>query len=213
MSPGRAESKARIVCLGAPKYIGSDYLNDFSKEFDFEVLDASDRAETKENLPALIKTRGPIDGFIIRMGTPPYEPFDKDLLKSLVPECRIITSASAGFNEFDIDWMAKQGIVFCNSVDAVAEATADMAMFLILSVLKNASNAERSAKAGNWKKNMVPTRDPTNLTLGIVGMGSIGKVSASNHGQSSWHCTSTKRMSSIVSCQEGSRLQHENSLL
>ncbi|KAJ5612568.1 hypothetical protein N7510_005762 [Penicillium lagena] len=178
MSTGRAESKPRIICLGAPKYIGSNYLNDFSKEFDFEVLEAYDRAETKEKLPSLVRARGPIDGFIIRMGTPPYEPFDEDLLKLLTPECRIITSASAGFNEFDIGWMAEQGIVFCNSVDAVAEATADMAMFLILSVLKNASNAEKSAKAGNWRKNLVPTRDPTNLTLGIVGMGSIGKYLA-----------------------------------
>ncbi|KAJ5108935.1 hypothetical protein N7456_005610 [Penicillium angulare] len=178
MSPGRVEKKPRIVSLGTPQYIGSEYLDEFSKGFDFEVLDASNRAETQEKLPALIKAKGPIDGFIIRMGTPPYEPFDEDLLKALVPGCRIITSASAGFNEFDIDWMAKQGIVFCNSVDAVAEATADMAMFLILSVLKNASNAERSAKRGDWRKNLVPTRDPTNLTLGIVGMGSIGKYLA-----------------------------------
>ncbi|KAJ5273486.1 hypothetical protein N7478_008611 [Penicillium angulare] len=178
MSPGRVEKKPRIVSLGTPRYIGSEYLDEFNKEFDFEVLDVSNRAETQEKLPALIKAKGPIDGFIIRMGTPPYEPFDEDLLKALIPGCRIITSASAGYNEFDVDWMAKKGVVFCNSVDAVAEATADMAMFLILSVLKNASNAERSAKAGNWRKNLVPTRDPTDLTLGIVGMGSIGKYLA-----------------------------------
>ena len=181
MSSAPAEKKPKVVCLGKPEFIGDEYLNEFTKDFDFEVLDAANRAEAKEKFPSFIASHGPIDGFIIRMGTPLYEPFDEDLLSLLAPNCRIIASASAGFNEFDIGWMAKQRIVFCNSVDAVAEATADMAIFLILSVLKNASNAERSAKQGNWRQNLIPTRDPTNMTLGIVGMGSIGKVPTSRH--------------------------------
>lgn len=183
MSPSRLEDSAkkpRVVCLGAPKFAGAEYLEAFGKQFDYEVLDASNRAETQQKLPALIKRGGPVDAFIIRMGTPPYEPFDEDLLRALAPDCRIITSASAGFNEFDIEWMSRSGIIFCNSVDAVAEATADMAMFLILAVLRNAFTAERSARAGKWRGQpgvLSPARDPTNMTLGIVGLGSIGKVS------------------------------------
>ncbi len=125
----------------------------------------------------MIAESRPIDAFIIRMGTAPYEPFDEDLLKPLVPHCKIITSASAGFNEFPVDWMTKEGIWFCNTVDAVAEATADMAVFLILAVLRNTYRAERGARDGMWKEGLVPSRDPTGLTLGIVGMGAIGKVS------------------------------------
>lgn len=49
-------------------------------------------------------------------------------------------------------------------------------MFLTLAVLRNTSYAERNAEKGNWKSGIVPTRDPTGLTLGIVGMGAIGKV-------------------------------------
>lgn len=171
--------KPRVVCLGEPKYIGEDYLTEFSKNFNYSVLPATDRAETQAMLPEDIKKNGPIDAFIIRMGTPPFEPFDEGLLKALAPECRIITSASAGFNEFDVDWMASQGIYFCNTVNAVAEATADMAMFLTIAALRNTTNAEKSARSGLWRKgaNLVPTRDPSGLTLGIVGMGSIGKVS------------------------------------
>lgn len=183
MSPSRLDENAkkpRVVCLGAPKYAGAEYLEAFGKQFDFEVLDALDRAETQKKLPELIARGGPIDAFVIRMGTPPYEPFDEDLLKALVPDCRIITSASAGYNEFDVDWMSKSGTIFCNSVDAVAEATADMAMFLTLAVLRNAFAAERTARSGKWRGKpgvLSPARDPTNLTLGIVGMGAIGKVS------------------------------------
>ena len=167
-----------MVCLGTPKYAGEDYLSKFSTEFEYSVLDASNREETISKLPELISKNGPVDGFVIRMGTPPYEPFDGELLAALKPSCRVIASASAGYNEFDVDWMSKQGIIFCNSVDAVAEATADMAFFLLLAVLRNTSNAEKSVKAGQWRSGagLVPARDPSGMTIGIVGMGAIGKV-------------------------------------
>ncbi|KAI7281133.1 hypothetical protein KC345_g4321 [Hortaea werneckii] len=179
MSPSRIDErqKPRVVPLGAPKFVGRDYLDQFSRDYDFSILDAYDRKQTKELLPKDIDQHGPIDAFIIRMGTPPNEPFNKDLLGHLASECKIITSASAGFNEFDVDWMAKDGMYFCNTVDAVAEATADMAVFLTLAVLRNTSLAEKSAKAGTWRQapGLVPSRDPSGMTLGIVGMGAIGK--------------------------------------
>jgi len=96
MSPGKPSNKPRVVALGNPKFVGDDYLADFSKDFDFEVLEATNRKETQEMLPAMVAER-PIDAFVIRMGTPPYEPFDEDLLKALLPHCKIITSASAGY--------------------------------------------------------------------------------------------------------------------
>jgi lactate dehydrogenase-like 2-hydroxyacid dehydrogenase len=173
-----AQIQPHVVCLGAPKYAGADYLSEFSSSFRFSILDATTRSEAIAKLPALISIHGPIDAFIIRMGTPPYEPFDAEFLASLVPSCKIIVSASAGYNEFPIEWMSEQGILFCNSVDAVAEATADMALFLLLATLRNTSNAERSARAGTWKsaEGLIPARDPAGLVLGIVGLGAIGKV-------------------------------------
>lgn len=176
-----ADRKPHVVCLGTPAFAGEDYLASFAQSFQYSVLPAANRAETIAGLPDLISRNGPIDAFIIRMGTPPYEPFDEELLSALAPSCKIITSASAGYNEFDVDWMSRQGIVFCNSVNAVAEATADMAVFLLLATLRNTSKAEKSAKAGKWRGGpnggLIPARDPAGLTLGIVGMGAIGKVS------------------------------------
>lgn len=179
MSPSRVEKKPRVVCLGKPKFVGDDYLAKFQEEFDFTILEAYDHKQTKEKLPLEIKENGPIDAFIIRMGTPPYEPFDEDMFRFMAPSLRIVTSASAGFNEFPAEWLAQEGIYFCNTVDAVAEATADMALFLLLAVLRNTTNAEKSARNGTWRKaeGIVPARDPSGLTLGIVGMGAIGKVS------------------------------------
>ena len=103
MSPGKLSSKPRVVSLGQPKFVGEDYLEEFQKDFDFEVLEATNRKETQEMLPAMVAQR-PIDAFVIRMGTPPYEPFDEDLLKALLPQCKIITSASAGFVSLPFFW-------------------------------------------------------------------------------------------------------------
>lgn len=177
MTTGQGVKKPRVVALGDPKYIGAEYLESFKKDFEFQMLDAINRSETQERLPKLLAEHGPADAFIIRMGTPAYEPFDEELLGVLVPHCKIIASASAGYNEFDIDWMTKNKIWFCNTIDGVAEATADMAIFLILAVLRNTTVAERQARDGTWKQGIVPSKDPAGLTLGIVGMGNIGKVS------------------------------------
>ena len=173
-----SNSKPRIVSLGAPKYIGDEYLASFSKSYDFDVVEAYDHATTRRLLPQFIEKNGPIDGFIIRMGTLPYEPFSAELFAPLAPHCKIVTSASAGYNEFDTQWLGKNGIWFCNTVDAVGEPTADMAMLLILAVVRDFGNAERSARNGDWRGKMVPTKDPSGLTLGIVGMGTIGKYLA-----------------------------------
>ena len=112
------------------------------------------------------------------MGTIPYEPFDEDLLGGLGPDCKIIVSASAGFNEFDVDWMTRAGMWFCNTVEAVSEPTADMAMFLILAVTRNTTLAEKQAREGKWKEGLTPSQDPVGKTLGIVGLGGIGKYVA-----------------------------------
>lgn len=114
----------------------------------------------------------------LRIGTIPYEPFDEDLLRGLGSECEIIVSASAGYNEFDIDWMTSAGIIFCNAIHGVSEATADMALFLILATVRNTTIAEKQAREGNWKTGLTPSGDPNGKTLGIVGLGGIGKYLA-----------------------------------
>ncbi|ETN41343.1 uncharacterized protein HMPREF1541_03278 [Cyphellophora europaea CBS 101466] len=178
MAISNSTQKPLIVALGDPKYVGQDYLEEFKRDHDFAVLPATNRAEVIEQLPKFIAANRPIDAFVIRMGTPPYEPFDEGLLKGLLPSCRIITSASAGYNEFDVEWMTRSGVWFCNTVNAVAEATADMAVFLVLAVLRNTSLGEKGVRTGTWKTGLVPSRDPRGLTLGIVGCGAIGKYTA-----------------------------------
>lgn len=71
--------------------------------------------------------------------------------------------------------MTSAGIWFCNTIDAVSEPTADMAIFLILATIRNTSVAEKQARNGQWKTGLTPSQDPVGKTLGIVGLGAIGK--------------------------------------
>jgi lactate dehydrogenase-like 2-hydroxyacid dehydrogenase len=110
------------------------------------------------------------------MGMRPFELIDNAYFTPLLPDLKIIVSASAGYNEFNIEWLTKNGIWFCNTKYVVSEPTADMAMFLTLAVIRDTSRSEKSARAGLRSGNHVPCLDPAGLTLGIIGLGAIGKV-------------------------------------
>jgi len=81
----------------------------------------------------------------------PFEPIDDAYFTPLLPDLKTIVSASVGYNEFNIDWLTKNGIWFCNTKHAVSEPTADMAMFLTLAVTRGTSRSEKSARAGLWR--------------------------------------------------------------
>jgi lactate dehydrogenase-like 2-hydroxyacid dehydrogenase len=170
-----APRKPKVVTISPPNWADPQYLAEFERKFELHVSEAGDRQTTIKNLAAKVATDGPFDAICILMGTKPYEPFDEELLKPLVPQCKLMTSASAGYNEFDVDWMSRNGITFCNSRNAVNEASADLAIFMMLGVIRDVQRLQTSVANGNWRGGLVPARDPYGMKLGIVGMGNIGK--------------------------------------
>ncbi|OJD28643.1 glycerate-and formate-dehydrogenase [Diplodia corticola] len=165
--------KPRVLFLGKPGFSGGG-IEKNQKHFDIEILDASTREELLAKIPHVVASHGPYQAVVCRLGTQPFEPFDAELLSPLLPSLKIVVSAQMGHNDFDVDWMTSQGIWFCNTRHATGEATADMALFLILAVLRDTSRAEKNFREGRWRQGLQLTRDPAGLTLGIVGMGSIG---------------------------------------
>lgn len=97
------------------------------------------------------------------------------------PRCRIIANFGAGFNHIDIAAAAAAGVVVTNTPDAVTEATADIAITLLLMSARRAGEGERLLRAGGWT-GWTPTQllgtHVTGKTLGIIGMGRIGKAIA-----------------------------------
>lgn len=168
--------KPKIICFGQPSWADAKYLDDFESMFDVTIIQPSDRAGTIRSVSDVAKTSGPFYGAMLLMGNSAYDPFDKELFEPLLPHLKIVACVNAGYSEFDLPWFTENGVYVTNTLNAVAEATADITVFLILGVLRDTSANEALVRQGKWRTAKVPPRDPHGLTLGIVGMGKIGKV-------------------------------------
>lgn len=95
--------------------------------------------------------------------------------------CRILANFGAGYNHIDVAAAAAAGVVVTNTPGVVTDATADIALTLILMTLRRASEGERILRAGQWQ-GWNPTQllggQVSGRTVGIVGMGRIGKAIA-----------------------------------
>ncbi|KAE8344482.1 hypothetical protein BDV24DRAFT_171927 [Aspergillus arachidicola] len=105
-------------------------------------------------------------------------PFDKELIQSLPPTLRFICLNGAGYDGMDVRACTERGIRISNTPKVVADATADVAMFLLLGALRQAMIPLVSIRNGQWKGDTPLGRDPGGKVLGILGMGAIGQAIA-----------------------------------
>ncbi|KAJ6071905.1 hypothetical protein N7499_009919 [Penicillium canescens] len=102
--------------------------------------------------------------------------FDADLINRLPASCRYICHNGAGYDPIDTAACAKRGIIVTNAPDPVTDATADLAIFLLLGALRQLNPAIFSLRAGTFKKGVDFGHDPQQKLLGILGMGRIGRA-------------------------------------
>jgi glyoxylate reductase len=105
---------------------------------------------------------------------------DADLL-ARAPRLRIVANAVIGYEHVDRDACRVRGIAVTNTPDVLTDATADLAMALILSAARELPRAERSLRAGEfhgWGFWDYLGADLSGKTLGIFGMGRIGRAVA-----------------------------------
>ena len=96
-------------------------------------------------------------------------------------KCRILANFGAGHNHIDAAAAAWHGITVTNTPGAVTDATADIALTLILATARRAVEGDRLVRSGRWT-GWHPTQllgaSVTGKTLGVIGMGRIGKAVA-----------------------------------
>jgi glyoxylate reductase len=87
------------------------------------------------------------------------------------------TTSGAGYDQVDVQACSRRGIRVSNTPTAVDDATADLNIYLILGALRGFNPGMQSLRAGNWRGNPLPPlgHDPQGKTLGILGMGGIGR--------------------------------------
>ncbi|CRL11742.1 Glycerate dehydrogenase [Phaeobacter italicus] len=97
------------------------------------------------------------------------------------PRCRLLANFGVGFNHIDVAAAKAAGIAVSNTPGAVTDATADIAMTLMLMTARRAGEGERLVRSGAWQ-GWHPTQmlglHLTGKHVGIVGFGRIGEAIA-----------------------------------
>jgi glyoxylate reductase len=96
-------------------------------------------------------------------------------------DLKVIANVAVGFNNVDVPYARSKGIVVTNTPDVLTEATANMAIALILTATRRLTEAERLLRRGEWKGfrfDFMVGSDIRDHQLGVVGIGRIGQVVA-----------------------------------
>jgi lactate dehydrogenase-like 2-hydroxyacid dehydrogenase len=96
------------------------------------------------------------------------------------PNLKQISSFGVGYDHIDAKWAGEHGIVVTNTPDVLNEEVADTALGLLLCTVREFPQADRYVRAGKWPSAHYPLSKATlrNRTVGMVGMGRIGKAIA-----------------------------------
>jgi len=110
-----------------------------------------------------------------------------DVLNAEPLRARILANFGVGFNHIDITAAKARGLAVSNTPDVLTDATADIAMTLLLMVSRRAGEGDRHVRCGAWTgwrpTHMLGTQ-ASGKTLGLIGMGRIARAVArrAHHG-------------------------------
>jgi glyoxylate reductase len=105
---------------------------------------------------------------------------DEEVL-DMAPRLRMIANFGVGYNNIDVRAASSRGIMVSNTPGVLTDATAELAFALILAVSRRVVEGDRLVREGRfqyWAPMLFLGREVTGKTLGIVGLGKIGKAVA-----------------------------------
>ncbi len=102
---------------------------------------------------------------------------DKTIIDS-ASSLRVIGRAGVGYDNIDVDYASKKGIVVCYTPDGNTISTAELTLGLMLALARKIPSGDKSTKAGNWDRLKHLGFELYNKTIGIIGFGRIGKAVA-----------------------------------
>jgi D-3-phosphoglycerate dehydrogenase len=132
-----------------------------------------DNDKTTGSPEALLRIFDEFDGLAIRSGT-------KVTAQSLekAGRLKVIGRAGIGVDNVDVAVATEHGIVVMNAPGGNTVTTAEHAISLMLSLARNIPQATASMREGRWEKKQLAGVEITGKTLGIIGLGHIGRVVA-----------------------------------
>ena len=105
---------------------------------------------------------------------------DEPTINKLPDSIKAISNFAVGFGNIDLEAAKDRNIIVTNTPDVLTDATAEIAMLLILGAARRASEGIEYAKNSNWKwsADFLIGKQLTGARLGILGMGRIGRAVA-----------------------------------
>ncbi|WP_208348107.1 2-hydroxyacid dehydrogenase [Pseudaestuariivita rosea] len=155
------------------RHLPDDVLNAIPDAFDVTVrenqtpMDCTEAAQALQTYDAILPTLG--------------DDFGAETFRTPDITCRILANFGVGYNHIDVAAAEQAGVAVTNTPGAVTDATADIALTLMLMSCRRAGEGERLVRAGEWS-GWHPTQmlglHMSGKVLGIIGMGRIGQAIA-----------------------------------
>lgn len=102
-----------------------------------------------------------------------------DSLMSRLTNCKLIVRGGIGVDTIDIPAATKHGIIITNIPGYCAREVSDLAIAMMMALLSKLPVAMRQTARGGWDREVIkPLRSLWKLTVGIIGFGNIGRLSA-----------------------------------
>lgn len=185
------------------RMLPAEVEREVSKAFDAR-LNELDVPLTPEELRRALQES---DGLICTVG----DRLDAATLGHEAPRCRILANYGVGFNHIDLTATRAHGITVTNTPDVLTNATADLAILLMQMLARRAGEGERLVRSGGWtgwRPTQLLGTDLEGKTLGIVGMGRIGREVA-RRAQTMWKMKVVYHSRSEPTATHDSRLKAE----
>ena len=118
----------------------------------------------------LLREVGSYDALVVRSRTK----VDKEVIEK-GSRLKLIARPGTGLDNIDVESAKSRGIQVVNSPESLVEAVAEHVLLLMLAVSRRLVESANSTKSGRWEKNALTGTELKGKTLGIVGLGRIGR--------------------------------------
>src|SRR3989449_10797306 len=161
-----------MATVDASRRLPDPVMAELARRFPL-IGQSHDRRATREEL---LEAASQADALAVSL----TERVDADVLDR-APRLKVVAVYAVGYDNVDVAAATRRGIVVTNTPDVLTETTADLVWALILAVMRRVSEADRLVGEGRWERwapGALLGADGCGKTLGIIGMGRIGRAVA-----------------------------------